>query len=157
MADISADNRTELEKRYRIAAFIVIAQIVSTLFLIVIAFFTARSGASAATQPISTLWIIILFIAVGSFILRRFFFNWEKLKNTAILKGVCGLIKSLQTNSIILSSIGELIAVVGFFSAMLEGDKWNMLRAGVVAIIVFLANFPRKSNWEKIVANLETL
>ena len=158
MAEISAENRTELEKRYRTAAFVVIAQILTTLGLIVVAFFVAQTSESSATsQSILALWIIVLFIAVGAFVLRRILFSWERLKNTALVKGVPGLLQTLQTNSILLSSLGEIIAIIGFLVATLGGNKWDMFRVGTIALIVFLANFPRKSNWKKIVANLEKI
>lgn len=158
MSEISAENRTELEKRYRTAAFVVIAQILTTLVLIVAAFFVAQiSENSAASQSIFALWIIVLFIAAGAFVLRRVLFNWDRLKNTALVKGIPGLLQTLQTNSILLGSLGEIITIIGFLVATLGGNKWDMFRAGTIALIVFLANFPRKSKWEKIVANLEKI
>lgn len=156
MQEISADNRTELEKRYKTAAFVVIAQILTALLLTAAAFFIAQTFDNAITSDsLSALWITVLFIAVGAFLLRRFLFNWERLKNTAIIKGIPGALQTLQINSILLGSLAEIIAIIGFLAATLGGNKWDMFRAAAVALIVFLANFPRRSNWEKIVANLE--
>lgn len=156
MQEISAETRTELEKRYRTAAFVVIAQILTALLLTVAAFFITQTFENSITsESMSALWFTVLFIAVGTFLLRRFLFNWERLKNTAVIKGISGALQTLQTNSILLSSLGEIIAVIGFLVATLGGNKWDMFRAAAVALIVFLANFPRRSTWEKIVANLE--
>jgi hypothetical protein len=158
MQEISAENRTELEKRYRTAAFVVIAQILTALLLTVAAFFIAQTFDNSITSgSLSALWITTLFIAVGTFILRRFLFNWERLKNTAIVKGISGVLQTLQTNSILLGSLGEIIAIIGFLVTALGGNKWDMFRAAAVALIVFLANFPRRSTWQKIVANLEKI
>ena len=157
MKDISPEIRAELEKRYRIAAFVVIAQIITTVILIVVAWFVAQTSENDITSnSLFSLWITILFVALGAFILRRSLFNWERLKNITILKGFPGLLQTLQTNAILLGSLGEVVAVIGFLVATLSGNKWEMFRAGAVAMIVFLANFPRKSVWEKIVANMET-
>jgi hypothetical protein len=154
MNGLSAEIQIELEKRYRTAAFVFIAQIVTTIVLIVLAWFLAQSLENDATsQSLFTLWLVILFIAVGSFILRRALFNWGRLSNIAVLKGIPGLLQTLQINAILLGSLGELIAVIGFLVTLLSGDKWEMFRAGAVAMIVFLANFPRKATWQKIVAN----
>lgn len=156
MQEISAGNRTELEKRYRTAATVVIAQIITALLLTVAAFFIAQSFDNSVTsESMSALWFTILFIAVGAFLLRRFLFNWDRLKNIAIIKGIPGVLQTLQINSILLGSLGEIIVVIGFLLAVLGGNKWDMFRAAAVALIVFLANFPRRSTWEKIVANLE--
>ena len=158
MSELSPEIQIELEKRYRTAAFVFIAQIATTLILIVIAWFLAQTSENDATsQSLFTLWLVILFIAVSSFILRRALFNWGRLTNIAVLKGIPGLLQTLQNNAILLGSLGELIAIIGFLVTILSGDKWEMFRAGAVALIVFLANFPRKTTWRKIVANQEKI
>lgn len=158
MKEIPPEIRVELEKRYRTASFVVIAQIIVTIILIAAAWFVAQSSENDITSnSIFTLWITILFIAMGAFLLRRTLFNWERLNNIAILKGIPGLLQALQANAILLGSLGTVIAVIGFLVATLSGNKWEMFRAGAVAMIVFLANFPRKAVWEKIVANVKTV
>jgi uncharacterized membrane protein len=156
MTEISPENRSELEKRYRTTTIVIAFQIFTVIVLIIAAWFAAQSSNnSVSDQTITTLWVAVLFIAVGAFLARRILFGWERLKNTVLLKGVKGLIQTLQTNSIILGVIGEIIALTGFLIALLSGNKWEMFRAGAIALVVFLANFPRKSVWEKIVSNLE--
>lgn len=147
-----------MEKRYRVTSTIVLIQIFSTIILIAAAWFIAQETDNSITeQAIWSLWIMVLFIALGTFALRRFLFSWERLKNIALLKGVKNLISTLQTNTIILSALAEIIVIIGFLVATLSGNKFEMFRAGAVALIVFLLNFPRKSIWEKIVANLENV
>jgi hypothetical protein len=97
----------------------------------------------------------VLFIAVGTFILRRMFFSWERLKNIALLKGVPGLLRTLQRNSVILGVFALAVAVVGFLISSFSGSSSDMFRAGVIALVVFLINFPRKKVWKTIVSNLE--
>lgn len=158
MNRISEINRAEMEKRYRVTSAIVLIQILSTIILIAAAWFIAQKMDNSITeQAIWSLWIMVLFIALGTFALRRFLFSWERLKNIALLKGVKNLISTLQTNTIILSALAEIIVIIGFLVATLSGNKFEMFRAGAVALIVFLLNFPRKSIWEKIVANLENV
>lgn len=158
MSEISAGNRVELEKRYRAAVFVIIFQIFTVVALIVAAWFVAQYFDNSITsQSIMTLWAAVLFIAVGAFVLRRMIFSWERLKNTTLLKGIKGLIQSLQINTIILGVMAEIVAILGFLITTLSGNKWEMFRAGIVSLVVFLTIFPRKSAWEKIVANLEKL
>jgi H+/Cl- antiporter ClcA len=155
---ISPENRSELEKRYRSTVIVIVFQIFTVIALIIAAWFVAQTSENSITnQSLTTLWVAVLFIAVGAFVLRRLIFNWERLKNTALLKGIKGLIQKLQINSIILGAIAEIVAIMGFLIAVLSGNKWDVFRAGAIALVVFLANFPRKSNWEKIVANLEKI
>lgn len=156
MTEISPENRSELEKRYRTTTIVIAFQIFTVIVLIIAAWFAAQnSNNSVSDQTLTTLWVAVLFIAVGAFLARRMLFGWERLKNIVLLKGVKGLIQTLQTNSIILGAIGEIVALTGFLIALLSGNKWEMFRAGAIALVVFLANFPRKSVWEKIVSNLE--
>jgi hypothetical protein len=156
MSENSGENSAELEKRYRTTALIVSAQIFVALLLVVISFFTvSKSETIVDSQDFTTFWVVILFIAIGSFLVRRLFFNWERLKNIALLKGVPGLLRTLQTNSVILGIMAESVAVFGFVIATLSGNSSDMLRAGVISVVVFLINFPRKNVWKKIVSNLE--
>lgn len=156
MDEISAGNLAELEKRYRTTVFIVLAQILVTLILIVVAWFiVSTSETNFPAQSLTTLWVAVLFIAIGSFLLRRLFFGWDRLKNIALLKGVSGLLSTLQTNSIILGAMAEIVAIIGFLIAIFSGNSSDMIRAGVIALVVFLVNFPRKNIWKKIVSNLE--
>lgn len=156
--EISPENRSELEKRYRTTTIVIAFQIFVVVALIVAAWFAAQNSDNSVTsQTLTTLWVAVLFIAVGAFLARRMLFNWERLKNTTLLKGVKGLIQTLQNNSILIGVIGLIVAAMGFLIALLSGNKWEMFRAGAIALVVFLANFPRKSVWEKIISNAEKI
>lgn len=155
MPDVPASIKTELEKRYRTAALVVGVQILITLSLIGAAFYVSQSSDGSATaQAVSALWVIILIIALGTVVLRRFLFSRERLNGAFREKGISGALETLQTNTILLGSIAEIITVFGFLIAVF-GDKWDIFRVGVIALIIFLVNFPRLSQWRKIVADLE--
>ncbi len=155
MKEIAAENLAEIEKRYRLTSIIVLTQITTTIILIVVGWFYAASSENAVSNDsLMTLWIAIIFIAVGTFFLRRMLNRWERLKNIALSKGISGVLAALQTNSINIGSTAEIIAVIGFLIAVLGGVKYDVFRAGAVALLVFLINFPRKTVWKKIVINL---
>ena len=118
----------------------------------------AISTENAITQQsLTALWIAILFIALATFVVRRMLFRWERLKDIYLLKGMSGLLSALQTNALILGAMAEVIAIMGFLIAALGGVKWDMFRAGVVALVVFLINFPRRSVWEKVAGSMEKI
>lgn len=148
----------ELKSRYRTTIIICAVQILTVITLTVTSWFNLFNF-EPITSPstITTLWIVVIFIAVGSFILRRVFFKWEKLTDTFLLKGKKGLMSRLQSNTVILSALAETIAILGFIITSLSGDKFQMLRAAAISLIVFLISFPRLSVWEKIVGTLEKL
>lgn len=158
MNQTSESNAQLLEKSYRTSAIVIILQILTMLVLTVVAWFVvAYPSVEVSEQTSTALWVAILFIAVASFVLRRMWFSWERLKNVALLRGISGLFSSLTTNTILLASFGELIAIMGFLVATLSGDKFEMFRAAAISLIVFLINFPRKSIWKKVLAGAEKL
>ncbi|HXG84913.1 MAG TPA: hypothetical protein VNI84_12905 [Pyrinomonadaceae bacterium] len=153
---IAPENLSELDKRYRATAIIYFAQIWTAAALIAASWFFIKDAENPVNPDFLTpLWTAIVFIAVGAFVLRRVFLKWERLRDVKLLKGVSGLLGKLQTNSIILGSMAEVIAILGVVITVQNGAKSDLLRAGLVSLIVFIINFPRKSVWRKIVANLE--
>jgi len=156
MEEISAANQSELEKRYRITTLIVAGQMTTTVILAIVGWIYAGKSESATdSRSLMPLWIAVLFIAVGTFLLRRILFKWDRLRDVTLLKGFSGLFATLQTNSIVLGALAEAIAVIGFIIAVLNGNAADMFRAVAVALIVFFINFPRKSVWKKIAASMK--
>ncbi len=156
MSEISPENLAEIEKRYRAAAIIGVAQIAFTVALAAVAWFVVqRTEVVATNESVTTLWVLIAFIAIGSLLLRRLFNGWERLRNAALLGGVSGLLKKLQTNSLILGMFAEAIAVIGFVITIFSGSSFDMFRAAAIALVVFFVAFPRKNVWKTIVANLQ--
>lgn len=156
MEEISPENSAALESRYRTARIIISAQIALTMILIVsVWFFVPPANYQTSPQTLTTLRVLILFLAVGAFVLRRTFFRWERLKDITRLKGIAGLLKTLQKTAVILAFQAMLLAGIGCLITVLTGETFEMLRAGIVALIVFLINFPRRTVWKKIVAGME--
>ncbi len=156
MNAISNENKLEIEKRYRTAMIIGLAQVV---FVILIAagavVVVGRSAPSELSGDVTTLWVAILFLAIGSLILRRLFNGWERLQNEALLGGIPGVLKKLQKNSLILGMFAEAIAILGFVIAIYTGSLFDMIRATAIALVVFFITFPRKRVWRAVVANLQ--
>lgn len=125
------------------------AQVAVTIVLTAIAWFAAGQANANAPQTLANvLWIVLLVIAIGAFLLRRVMFNPEVLRDAATIKGASGILKSLQFKTILFSALAETIAVIGFVISLMNGDRYDMLRAAAVALIVFFISFPRKKGWE---------
>lgn len=155
MNEIAPENLALLDKRFRTTASIYFALLFSSVLFICLGFVFADSKNEADSNVLMPLWVAIVFTAIATFVLRRKLARWEQFKNAELLKGFSGVLGTLQTNSIILGVLAEAIAIVGFVIAFLSGNGFDAIRAGVVALIVFLVNLPRKSVWLKIAANLE--
>ena len=158
MKEISPENQALLDKRYTSTMIIVFAQIATTVALTVVAWISLpKIDLPIPQESVSTLWVAVLFIAIGSFLLRRLFVGWDRLKNVTLLSGVKGLLVKLQTNTIILGALAEMVAIIGFVISIVTGSAADMFRAAAIALVVFLVNFPRKAVWRTIVASLEDI
>ncbi len=141
----------DVSQHYAVTAAVVGSVIVSSLLLVVAgAFVIDRPAAAAGPSELTAIWVLIVFIAAGSFVLRRVLNNWERLRTAKLLKGLPGLLATLRANAIILAAVAESIVVAGFIAAYLTGEKFDLYRAAAAALIVFAINFPRRSVWLKV-------
>jgi hypothetical protein len=147
--------QTELERRHRKASTLVLVFFVMDIVLVVIAYFAAeRLYRPGAQSTIMGLWIAVLVFGLGAFVLRRTRFAAMRLKDIAALKGISGLLKTLQDTTIQIAFIGGAIALMGFLIMIMRGDWTDMLRAGGVSAIVLLYSYPFRSSWQRTVQML---
>ena len=139
----------EVNSGYKTAISIEIAVLLVVLVLATVGWFWP-TGASYGAD-LTPVWVLILFIAAGSFVLRRSLTRWERLRDRKLLHGNAGVLRALVNNTIILSTFALVIAIAGFVAAVLSGDKFDMLRATAVAIILLAVNFPRRKVWNRII------
>jgi len=129
-----------------------------TVALVGIAFFYAESFRRPVYDRASlamALWIAILIFGLGSFVLRRTRFQPMRLQDIAALRGLSGLLATLQATTIQVAFIGGAIALMGFVVTIMTGNYGDMLRAGGVALIVLLSAYPQRSVWQRIVRSAE--
>jgi hypothetical protein len=156
MSQTNGRTEDELSRRHRTAAMVVGGMLALTFALVAISF-VAHKFLSRPGDPtlIKLLWVLILIFGLGALPLRRTRFNATRLQDIAALRGISGLLATLQGTTIQLACIGGAIALMGFILAMLTGQSWDMLRAGGVALVVLLYSYPRKSAWQRVVQEIE--
>lgn len=160
MSQINGNTEDELARRHRSAMMVVNGMLLLTLALIGITFaaksFLARPGSPSVIQ---LLWVLILIFGIGVFPLRRTRFNATRLQDIAALRGLSGLLDTLQGTTIQIAFIGGAIALMGFILSMMTTEPgklpWDMLRAGGVALVVLLYCYPRKTAWQRVVQGIE--
>jgi hypothetical protein len=156
MAQTSESIQAELARRHRTAAMVVGAMLGLTIALAAIAFFSSESLHRPGDPSLAmALWISILVFGLGSFVLRRTRFQTARLQDIAALRGISGLLASLQSTTIQIAFIGGAIALMGFMVTIMTGKSGDMLRAGGVAVIVLIAAFPQRSAWQRLVKLVE--
>lgn len=147
--------QNELVGRHRNAILVVSGFLMLDVALVAIAFFAAdRIFRPGDPSIVMGLWIAVLVFGLGAFVIRRTKFAAMRLKDVAAVKGVSGLLKTLQGTTIQVACIGGAIALMGFVITILTGDWTNMLRAGGVSAIVLVYCFPFRSAWERVVTQL---
>jgi hypothetical protein len=150
MAQTSESIQGELARRHRTAAMVVGALLGLTIALIGIAFVYAESLHRPGDPSLAmALWISILIFGLGSFVLRRTRLQAARLQDIAALRGMSGLLATLQGTTIQIAFIGGAIALMGFAVMIMTGNKYDMLRAGGVAAIVLLSDYPQRSSWQR--------
>ena len=147
--------QSELVRRHRTATLVVAGFLILDLLLLGIAFFASNRIFRPGDAGIAMgLWIAILVFGLGAFVVRRTKFAAMRLQDVAAVKGVSGLLKTLQDTTIQVASIGGAIALMGFMITILRGDWTDMLRAGGVAAIVLVYCYPFRSAWQRVVIQL---
>jgi len=155
MTETSAGLQSELLRRHRTATIFVLAFLALDAGLLVLAYF----GAERIFRPVDPsivmgLWIAILVFGLGAFVLRRTRFAAMRLKDIAALRGISGLLKTLQDTTIQIAFIAGAIALMGFLATIFTADWTSMLRAGGVSAIVLLYCYPFRSAWQRTVRQL---
>ena len=147
----------ELNRRHRSATIVVLIFFLLDVLLVAMAYFAGQRIARPADPKIAMgLWIVILVCGLGVFVLRRTRFSAMRLQDIAAVKGLSGLLKTLEGTTIQVASIAGAIGLIGFITTMISVPySWTfMLRAAGVSVIVLIYCYPFKSAWERTVRQL---
>jgi hypothetical protein len=156
MEQTSESIQAELARRHKTAAMVVGALLGLTIALVGIAFAASESLHRPGDPSLAmALWIAILIFGLGSFVLRRTRLQGMRLQDIAALRGLSGLLATLQGTTIQVAFIGGAIALMGFVVMIMTGNKYDMLRAGGVAVIVLLYSYPQRASWQRVVRAIE--
>jgi hypothetical protein len=155
MTPTSESLQNELVRRHRAATFVVVGFLSLDVVLLTIAFVAGERIFRPGDRSLAMgLWIAVLVFGLGAFVIRRTKFAPMRLKDVAALKGLTGLLKTLQDTTIQIACIGGAIALMGFMITIRTGDWTDMLRAVGVSVIVLFYGFPFRSAWERVVREL---
>jgi Co/Zn/Cd efflux system component len=145
----------ELSRRHRTATMFVLGFLALDVVLVVIAYVAADRLFRPRDPSLSmALWIAILVFGLGAFVLRRTKFAAMRLKDITALKGMSGLLKTLQDTTVQVACIGGAIGLMGFMLVILSGDWTFTLRAVGVSVIVLFYGYPFRSAWERVTRQL---
>lgn len=146
----------ELNNRHKSAAMFVGGALGLSVALVGIAFTIGERFFRPGDNTFSiALWTLIFVLSVGAIVLKRMRFAASRLHDISVLRGASGMLKDMQSTTITIASLGGAVALLGFIVMIQAGDKYQMLRAGLVAIFVLLYSYPQKSAWLRVLQWVE--
>lgn len=154
----STDSQSELIRRHRLTAMIVRAFLVLTVALIAVALTGRAPTIGQGSSDPTSVWflrITIVILGIGAVSLRRTRFTAMRLQDIAALRGITGLLETLQNTTLQVALLGVLIAILGFVLMMLTGVIDNMIFIGIAALAVLLYCYPRRASWQRVVHGIQ--
>lgn len=146
----------ELNRRHKTAAMLVGAFLGLSVALIGVAFtFGEKLFRPGGENFAIAVWIVILVLSFVAIFIRRMRYAISRLHDIAILRGVNGLLKDLQSTTFVVGTLGGAVALLGFMIMIRTGNEYDMLRAGVIAIGILVYSYPQKSAWLRVVQWIE--
>jgi hypothetical protein len=135
------------------ASRIVMAMAASIPIYTAVGLLVARSldDQAASRRPLMPFIVAVIFLALGSTVLRRTQLRWLRLQAVAGLRGVEGLINHLTRTTIMSAALAEAIGLLALVISFLSGDQYYVLIFGVVGFVVAIASYPRRAAWERTV------
>jgi|SRR3984893_1539804 len=144
--------QSELVQRHKATARTVRALLIAVILLCVLAFVSRRFLTEQNNPSLHmAVLITILVLGLGAIAFRRTRFATMRLEDIAALRGLSGLLITLQRTTLQIAFIGTTAAVIGFVATLMTGNDFYTYRAGLVALAILLYCYPVRRSWEKAV------
>jgi hypothetical protein len=155
MAQTLESSQQELNRRHRLTLMAVFATLGLTIALMVVGYLHMFPLIPSSYRVALALWIIIAICGLGSIALRRTMFSTSRLQDIAELRGISGVLATLQNTTLLLALLGDAIVIMGFVTTMMANDWIHIRNAGVIAIGVMFFSYPSRTSWQQVVAGIE--
>ncbi len=156
---ISSANQTALSARYRLTALLVVALGVSTVLYVVIGWAFAPAMPRGDYEWLTNSHYIIIglvaVVSVAVVFLRRFFLAPARLLQAGRL-GVNALLSQLYLCALVGAVLGDVVGILGVVASLVTSNREYSWRLGIAALLLIAYSFPRRGEWERAVAELES-
>lgn len=157
MKKMSNETNLLLERRYKEAALLSLSLIVVVAVLLTAIYLIDLPPISIDDSDVNSLWVGVIFLAVGALLVRRVRNRWEVIKDIFLLKGLEGVFAKLKRDSLLVSLFGLGIGILGAVIFLTTASVSDLLRSFLVAAVALAVGFPRKKIWRRIASELEGL
>ncbi|HKG20728.1 MAG TPA: hypothetical protein VKC34_02425 [Blastocatellia bacterium] len=108
-----------------------------------------RDAAPRPVQARIPFFVAALFLALGSIAFRRTQLRWLRLEVVGGLRGAEGVVKHFFNTALVSAVLAEAIGLLALVIVFFGGDTRDVLSLGIVALLIVLTSYPRRSDWEK--------
>lgn len=148
MDPTSPEVQAELARRHKSAATTVLALLIASVLLSVVAFLARPYLIEKPNPPLDVAHsILILMLGFGVVAWRRTKFAARRLQNIVGLAGVSGLLRTLEQTTIQIALFSAAITGIGLISTLVTGIDLYTYRASAISVILFIYGYPLKSSW----------
>jgi hypothetical protein len=135
---------------HRSAQVIVMAFAASIVVYMFVGYLLKRIAPPATESQVPIpFYVAAVFLAFGSITLRRTQLRPLRLEVVTGLRGIDGLLKHLVNITIISAALAEMIGVLAIVVAFFGGTVWDVVRLGIVGLVVTLYSYPRREAWQR--------
>jgi hypothetical protein len=154
---LSTNYQPELRRRHHTAAMTVRGLLALTVALSLAAFLGRNRFSQHDNAPLDmAVRITILICGLGSVVLRRTRFSAMRLQDIAAVRGISGLLATLERTTIQVALLGAAVALFGFIATLMTGNDFYGYGAGLVGLVVLLYCYPTLKSWQQTVAKFGT-
>jgi len=152
-AKLQSENyQAELASRYRTTVLVVRGLIALGIILPLIAFAAKqRFPQREDTFFNGVVKITIVICGLGAVVWRRTKFSALRLQDITALKGVTGLLRTLQTTTLQIAALAGVMILSGFISTTLTGNDFYTYGAALVGLVILLYCYPTRGSWERAI------
>jgi hypothetical protein len=140
----------EAHHKAKVIVLIFAASIITYTVVGLVLLSARQPRALSSTVPIP-FYVAALFLALGSIAVRRTQMRRLRLEVVAGLRGIDGLINHFTKVTIISAVLAEVIGILGLVVIFFGGDQSDVIRLGVVGLVVALFAYPRRAAWQQAV------
>ncbi len=152
MADPNGISDAELLRRHASATRVVRLFLALTIAL-AFAAFLGRNRLPQRENPTldAAVRIVILICGLGAVALRRSRFSPPRLQDIAALKGISGLLATLEKTTLQVAFLGAAVSVFGFVATLMTGNTFYSYGAGLVGLAVLGYCYPTRNAWQQAI------
>jgi hypothetical protein len=126
--------------------------LILTVVLALIAFLGKNSFRHQDNPSLDiALRITILIFGLGSVVLRRTRFSTMRLQDITALRGVSGLLGTLERTTLQVALLGIATTIFGFIATLMTGNDFYTYGAGLVGFVILLYCYPTRASWQRAV------